>query len=87
MGLAIGFVIDVLRGAGFLIQDVHRALYRKFNARIWWGYFAVALVLLLWRNGQLGYVFFNLLTLGVVLIGLRALLSPLFERDRGRRRR
>ncbi len=85
MERVIGFLVGLVRGAGLLIRDAHRALHRRFDDRVWWGYFAAFFLLYLWKSGQLWDVAFNLLTLGIVLIGLRIILSPLFERGRRRR--
>jgi len=62
---------ELARGLGLIIRDIHRALYRRFRARIWWMYLGVASVIVLWATGQLWNLVFHVMALIVVLFILR----------------
>lgn len=75
---------EMATGFGLIIRDIHRVLYRRFRARIWWIYLVVASVIILWITGQLWNLVFHVMTLIVILFILRMLVrkAPLSGRKR-----
>jgi len=75
-------LVELGRGFGLIVRDIHQFLYRRLKARTWWIYIGVAFIALLWATGQLWNFILQILTF-IILIGLflligRAALRKLF---------
>jgi len=79
-------MLELLRGLGLLVRDIHQALYRRWRARVWWWYAGAGFVLYLWRTGQLVEFIFSLMVLALVCYGLWLMVSSPFRRPRRRER-
>lgn len=64
---------ELARGLGLITRDIHRALYKRFRARIWWMYLGAASLIILWITGQLWNLIFHVMALIVILFVLRML--------------
>jgi len=72
-------LVELGRGLGLIVRDIHRALYRRLRARVWWIYLGVAFVIALWQTGQLWNLVASILTLIIVLAGLWLIIRAPFR--------
>lgn len=79
-------LLELVRGAGLLLRDLHRALHRRWGARVWWWYLGGGFVLYMLRTGQLMELIASLAVLGLVCYGLWLMVSSPFRRPRRRER-
>lgn len=73
---------ELVRGLGLIGRGIHRALYRRYRARLWWYYVWTGLGVYLYLTGQLREVIFALLTLAIVLFGLWLMVTAPFRAGR-----
>ena len=65
------------RGAWLIIRDIHRGLYRRFSARVWWMYLAATVVAILFLKGLLWTVIaYIVVTIVLTLVVWNFLTSP-----------
>jgi len=80
-------LIELGRGFGLIVVDIHRFLYRRLKARVWWMYIGVAFIATLAATGQLLTFLLQVLTmlvfLGVCLYIGKAALRRLFGGGKG----
>jgi hypothetical protein len=70
-------IVELFRGLGLIIRDVHQFFKRRVGVRIWWIYLLLIFVAFLWATGQLWGIIISLLTLAIVLFGLWLMVKPL----------
>ena len=39
-------IAELGRGFGLIIRDIHRVMYRRFGARVWWFYIGISIFFL-----------------------------------------
>ena len=83
-------ILELGRGLGLILRDIHRALYRRLRARLWWIYLGVAFVVLLWLTGQFWNLILQVLTFilifGLLWLAGKNILRAIFGGGRERRR-
>ncbi len=67
-------LVELGRGFGLIVRDIHQFLYRRLKARTWWIYIGVAFVVALLATGQLWNFVLQILTF-IILIGLFLLIG------------
>ena len=72
-------IVELGRGLGLIIRDVHQFFKRRVGARIWWIYLLLIFVVFLWATGQLWGIVISLLALAIVLFGLWLMIKPLLR--------
>lgn len=74
---------ELARGLGLILQDIHRALYRRWGARIWWAYLIVIAIAILALTGRLVEVASYALLLVLILLGLYIIIRAPFRSRSG----